>query len=145
MVIWDRDFGFSSDPFGEFDRLRRRMNQLLGPAMRMEARDTFPPVNIMSNKEKTVVTAEIPGVQKQDLDISVENDVLTLKGHREPVKTGENESFRRRERGHGSFRRVVGLPYAVNPDNVKAEYTNGILKIELSRHEASKPKQIEIS
>ncbi len=145
MVIWDRDAGMRRDPFGELERLSRRMNRLFGPARASGLLDAFPPLNVWSDNDKAVVTAEVPGINKQDLDISVENDVLTLKGHREVEQPGEGESYRRHERGHGSFRRAIGLPFSVDPENVQAQYRDGILRLELPRHEASKPKQIEIS
>ncbi len=144
MTIWDRDIWFVRDPFGELDRLRRRMNRLFSATVGQGLSGAFPPVNVWSNSEKAVVSAELPGVNKEDLDISVENDVLTIKGHREPEKLAEGEVFRRNERGYGSFRRSVGLPFAVEPEKIKAEYKDGILRLELIRHEASKPRQIEI-
>ncbi len=145
MVIWDRDFGLGSDPFSDLARFRNTMNRLFSSAMPLGAQGLFPPVNVWSNNEKAVVTAEVPGVNKEDMDISVENDALTVKGHREHVEIGDDESFRKRERGYGSFRRVIGLPYAVDPENVNAEYKDGILRVELHRHEASKPRKIDIS
>ncbi len=145
MVIWDRNAGLRSNPFGELERLSRRMNRVFGPARASGVLEAFPPLNVWSNNEKTIVTAEIPGIKKEDLDISVENDVLTMKGRREIEQPGEGESFRRHERGHGSFRRVVALPFAVDPESVDAEYKDGILRLELQRHEASKPRRIEIS
>lgn len=145
MVICDRDAGMRWEPLSELERLSRRMNRLFGHARMPGLRDAFPQVNIWSNREKTVVTAELPGIKKQDLDISVENDVLTIKGRREPEQLGQGESFRRHERGHGSFRRVVGLPFSVDPDGVGSEYKDGILRLELPRHEASKPRRIEVT
>ncbi len=144
MVIWDRDRGFGSDPFGELERFRRRMNRIFGVSPGFMTQDVFPPLNVWSDSGKAVVKAEVPGIKKEDLEISVENDVLTIKGHREPGKPGGGECFRRHERGHGSFRRAIGLPFSVDPENVTADYCNGILRLELPRHETSKPKKIEV-
>jgi len=145
MVIWDRDASIRRDPLNELERLSRRMNRLFGPARMAGMLDSFPPVNVWSGSEKAVVTAEVPGIKKEDLDISVENDVLTLKGHRAPAEVKEDESYRRHERGHGSFRRTIALPFSVDPDAINAEYKDGILRLELPRHEASKPKKITVS
>ena len=145
MVIWDRDASIRRDPLNEIERLSRRMNRLFGPARMSGMLDSFPPVNIWSGSEKAVVTAELPGIQKEDLDISVENDVLTIKGHRAPEEIREGESFRRHERGHGSFHRTVTLPFTVDPESINAEYNHGVLRLELPRHEASKPKKIAVS
>lgn len=144
MVIWDRDIWFDRDPFADIDRLRRRMNRLLSSGLRPGLSGAFPPINLWSGSDKVVLSAEVPGVEKEDMDISVENDVLTLKGQREPEKLEEGEAFRRSERGYGAFRRVIGLPFAVDPEQVSAQYKDGILRIELKRHEASKPKRIEV-
>ncbi len=144
MVIWDRNRGFGYDPFDELRRLSRQMNRLFGSPLSAGIGETFPPLNIWSDNEKAVVTAEVPGIKKEDLDISVENDVLTIKGHREPKQIEDGESFRRHERGYGSFRRAVGLPFSVEPGQVKAEYKDGVLRLELPRHEASKPRRIDV-
>ncbi len=144
MAIWDRDIWSDRDPFGEFERLRRRMNRLFSAAAGQGLTGGFPPVNVWSNSERAVVSAELPGVNREDLDISVENDVLTIKGHREPEKLGEGEMFRRNERGCGRFHRSIGLPFAVEPEKISAEYKDGVLRIELTRHESSRPRQIEI-
>jgi len=143
MAHWDFDM-FDWDPWHDFERLRRRMNALFGRVAGEVLGGPFPPVNVWSDDEKAVVTAEVPGVRKEDLDISVENDALTLKGSREPEEISEGERYRRRERGRGSFSRMIPLPFPVQAEGVEASYKNGVLTVTLPRAEASKPKKIEI-
>jgi HSP20 family protein len=142
------------DPlWGEFDRLQRGMDQLLGalagsrrpfaePFWR-EAR-LFPLINVKESDASYTVTAEIPGMKIEDLEIKVEGDLLTLKGERRPHEPAEGASYHRRERATGTFQRSLTLPTRVDPENVKAMYKNGILSITLEKEPATVPKQIKI-
>ena len=145
MAIWDWDIGTRWNPWREMDRMRRRMNQLVRQTAGGVLSGPFPPVNVWSNDEKAVATVEVPGVATEDLDISVENDVLTISGARDPEQTAEGVRYRRHERGHGAFSRNIPLPFSVEPDEVEASYENGILTITLPRAEVSKPRKIEIT
>jgi HSP20 family protein len=91
-----------------------------------------------------VVTAELPGVTREDVTISLQEDVLTLEGKREPKVQENNVNWQRRERAYGTFSRTVQLPFRVDADQVQARFDNGILEIELQRLEADRPKKIEI-
>ena len=145
MVLWDWDRDlFGRDAWRELARMRSRMNRLLGDITGTVLGTPFPPVNVSSDTEKVVVTAEVPGVKAEDLDLSVENDVLSISGSREPEKVADDEAYRRHERGHGAFARGVRLPYAVNPERIDASYADGVLTVTLPRSEASKPRKIEI-
>lgn len=142
MVLWDWNY---ESPFREFERMRRRMNRIVGEVTGAMAGAPFPAVNLWADGEKAVATCEMPGVSTEDVDISVENDVLTIRGHREAEEErGEDVSYRRHERGHGRFSRTIPLPFPVDADAVDASYEAGILRIELPRSERSKPRQIEI-
>jgi HSP20 family protein len=90
-----------------------------------------------------VVTAELPGVTRDEVTLNLQDDVLTLEGKREPTQQ-ENINWQRRERAYGSFSRAVQLPFRVDPDKVQARFNNGVLEIELERLEADRPKKIEI-
>jgi len=90
------------------------------------------------------VTAELPGITSDDVNLSLQEDVLTLAGKREPKSQEQNVSWQRRERAYGSFSRAVQLPFRVDPDKVQARFDNGVLEIELHRMEADRPKKIEI-
>jgi HSP20 family protein len=90
------------------------------------------------------VTSELPGVTRDDVTISLQEDVLTLGGARQPKPEQQDVNWQRRERAYGTFSRVIQLPFRVEPEKVQARFNNGILKIELERLEADRPKKIEI-
>jgi HSP20 family protein len=131
------------DPFLEFRRMQSEMNRLFSGYGMPTARD-FPPINIWLGDNSVAVTAELPGVTRDDVALSLQDDVLTLEGKREPKQQQENVNWQRRERSYGSFSRVVQLPFRIDPDKVQARFNNGILEIELERLEADRPKKIEI-
>ncbi len=133
----------SFDPFVEMRRMQSEMNRLFSGFAGTTARD-FPPIDIWLGENSVVVTAELPGVSRDDVNISLQEDVLTLEGKREPKLQQENVNWQRRERAYGTFSRVVQLPFRVDPDKVQARFDNGILEIELQRLEADRPKKIEI-
>jgi len=131
------------DPFVELRRMQSEMNRLFSGFSTTATRD-FPPINIWLGENSVVVTAELPGVTGEDLNLSLQEDVLTLSGKREPKAQEQNVSWQRRERAYGSFSRAVQLPFRVDPDKVQARFNNGVLEIELQRLEADRPKKIEI-
>jgi HSP20 family protein len=130
------------DPFAELRRMQSEMNRLFSGYGFATARD-FPLVNIWLGDNSVVVTAELPGVTRNDVTLNLQDDVLTLEGKREPIQQ-ENVNWQRRERAYGSFSRAVQLPFRVDPDKVQARFNNGVLEIELERLEADRPKKIEI-
>ena len=131
-------------PFDELRTLQREMNRLFDGYESGTAMSRFPALNVWGNGENVIVTAELPGLEVDDLDISVVNNQLTIKGERKAEKPAENAVCHRRERVSGTFVRTVRLPFAVENDHVTAKYENGVLSITLPRHEATKPKRIEI-
>ena len=131
------------DPFVELRRMQSEMNRLFSGFSTTATRD-FPPINIWLGENSVVVTAELPGVTGEDVNLSLQEDVLTLSGKREPKAQEQNVSWQRRERAYGSFSRAVQLPFRVDPDKVQAHFNNGVLEIELQRLEADRPKKIEI-
>ena len=133
----------SFDPFTELRRMQSEMNRLFSGFSAATARD-FPPINIWLGENSVVVTAELPGVTSGDVNLSLQEDVLTLSGKREPKTQQENVNWQRRERAYGTFSRAVQLPFRVDPDKVQARFNNGILEVELQRLEADRPKKIEI-
>jgi HSP20 family protein len=129
------------DPFAELRRMQGEMNRLfsgLAPATR-----EFPPINIWLGDNSLVVASELLGVTRDDVMLSLQEDVLTLEGARRPTEE-QNVNWQRRERAYGTFSRAVQLPFRVDPDKVRARFNNGILEIELERLEADRPKKIEI-
>jgi HSP20 family protein len=105
---------------------------------------SFPALNIWSNEDELIVTAEVPGINPEDLDISVVGDNLTLKGERRSEELEEGARYHRQERGYGSFSRTVQLPFPVDIEKVNAKFTNGVLEIGLPRAEADKPRKIAV-
>jgi len=131
------------DPFIELRRMQSEMNRLSSGFGATTARD-FPPINIWLSDNSVVVTAELPGVARDEVTISLQEDVLMLEGKREPKLQQDNVNWQRRERAYGTFSRAVQLPFRVDPEKVQARFDNGILEIELERLEADRPKKIEI-
>lgn len=146
--MFRKPFGFySTNPWREIeqmqndmDRLFNRMTRLDRPAIAPE----FPAINIWANEEGLVVTAELPGVNTNDIDISVVNETLTLSGMRQPDALEDGDKYHRRERRHGKFSRTFQLPFAIEADNVEAVFENGVLHVSLPRAEAEKPKKIAV-
>lgn len=142
------------DPFNELTSLQDRFNQLLtqpffrgfGPSAEqsLTAANFIPPVNIFEDEQTINIEAEVPGVQEKELDISLENNVLTISGERKMENEEKKENFHRIERSYGRFTRSFTLPPTVDTDNVNAEFNNGVLKITLNKREEAKPKQIKI-
>jgi HSP20 family protein len=131
----------------ELDRLRREVNRLFAdwPArVRWSAAPSFPAMNVWTDEDSAVLTAELPGVGIEDIDISVEKDTLTLRGRRQPEELAEGATYHRRERRFGSFNRAFRLPFQVDGGKVEAELQNGVLSIVLPRAEADKPRKIAI-
>ena len=106
---------------------------------------SFPAVNFHREGDEGIVTAELPGVAVEDLDISVVGRNLTISGERKAPQTGEGETVHRSERWHGAFKRTVELPFNVEADKVEAKLENGILTVKVPRAEADKPRKISIN
>lgn len=129
----------------ELNNLQREMNRILGdgPA-RFRAAASFPALNVLASDKGLLVTAELPGVKAEDIDISVLNERLTLSGSRPADEVEEGAHYHRRERNFGQFTRTVQLPFPVDPDQVNATFTDGVLSISLPQSEDSKPKKIAV-
>jgi HSP20 family protein len=94
--------------------------------------------------DELLFTAEIPGTDKKDINVSIHDDIITVKGERKSPEFPENAKWVRNERLFGEFTRTFKLPYSVDQDKVSAEFSNGILTIKLVKSEKSKPKEIEV-
>jgi HSP20 family protein len=116
---------------------------LPGLANRMLGMRPFPAINVWDEGENLVAEAELPGLAEDALEISVIGSELTIKGERKPVAE-EGASYHRRERGTGSFTRVLRLPVEVNADRVTATLRDGVLNIQLPKAESAKPRKIEV-
>jgi len=133
----------------EMDRMQREMNRLVNAFTperneRARAAANFPAINAWTNDELEVVTAELPGVDPQDLDLNVVGDVLTISGKRSPEDPEAEVRYHRRERECGEFSRSIQLAFPVNAEQVSASYENGVLRVNLPRAEADKPRKISV-
>jgi HSP20 family protein len=157
ITRWDPFAGQTRwDPFTELtslqDRVNRLLNQPFAPLWRLGrvtepslAIPSFiPAVDVYEDEHNIVLTAELPGIEEKDLNISVENGVLTISGERRMENEEKRDNFQRIERSYGRFTRSFTLPPTVDPEDVKAEFTNGVLRVTLAKREEAKPKQIRI-
>lgn len=104
----------------------------------------FPAMNITEESDTITVEAELPGFRMEDIEITLEGDQLTIAGHRECDCEQNGATFRRRERMSGRFTRTIRLPYEINPDDVRASLANGVLTVTLPKHEAIRPRKIQV-
>jgi HSP20 family protein len=129
----------------EMERLRREMNRLFErsyPGTYSAA--GYPAMNVWTSADGAIVTAELPGVDPADIDISVVQDTLTIKGCQNPEPTEEGVTYHRRERSCGRFSRSFQLSFPVDTAHVEAAFENGVLNINLPRAEEAKPKKIAV-
>jgi HSP20 family protein len=104
-----------------------------------------PAVDINENEQALVVRADLPGIDPKDLDIRVENNILTIRGERKFEKKTDEANYLRVERAYGSFSRSFSLANTVNPEGIKADYQNGVLTLTIPKREEAKPKQIKVN
>ena len=104
-----------------------------------------PPLEVYEKEDEYVVRAELPGMKKDEIDVSVVEDTLTIKGERKAEEEVKEENYYLCERCYGSFERSVTLPSAIDTEKIKASYENGVLEIRLPKVPAVKPKKVEIS
>ena len=151
-MIYRRFYGFPTvrarNPFEELDRLRRHLDRwyenVETPAQRLHA-GVFPLINITEDQDSYYVSAELPGVKADELDIQATAANLTISGERKIAAEAEGTCYHRREREAGKFSRLVELPDEIDPDKVEAKLQNGILTVIVSKAEIAKPRQIAIS
>jgi len=139
------------DPFRELRGLQSDMNRVfsgLMPAWDNEEglnASWNPRVNIFENKDKLVLEAELPGMARDDFDLSIENNVVTLKGERKFEKKDEGDNYHRIERTYGSFTRSFSLPSTVSAEGAKAEFRDGVLNVSFPKREETKARKIEVT
>ncbi|MEJ2544857.1 MAG: Hsp20/alpha crystallin family protein [Calditrichaceae bacterium] len=104
----------------------------------------YPVVNIEETENEYLISAELPGMEKKDIHISLENNVLAISGEKKSESKSDEKNYHRFERTYGKFYRSFELPHSINQDNIDAGYKNGILNISLPKAEEAKPKQIEV-
>ena len=133
------------DPFRELASLFENFAEGTPTGKAQLMAGTFvPPVDVYEDEHKLVLKLEIPGVNDEDLDIRMENNLLLVKGERKFEKEEKEENFHRIERRYGSFERSFRLPNTVDGDSAEANYDKGILTVTLSKRPEAKPKQIKV-
>ena len=140
------------NPYGEMTAMRNRINQMFDQPFwltnRMDDESDMgmwnQAVDLYEKDDHFVIKAELPGVDKKDITIDLKDRVLTLSGERSYENEVKEENYYRRERSHGKFQRAFTLPADVDSDKIKAEFRDGLLKIEVPKPEHQKPKQVTI-
>ncbi len=141
------------DPFRDLMTLQDRMNRMFDESLRGRGGEDewslggswAPVVDIYEAEGDIVLKAELPGIDPKDVDIRVENNVLSLRGERRVDKEVKKESYHRVERTYGAFARSFTLPNLVDTEKIKADYKDGVLTLVLPKKEEAKPRQIQVS
>jgi len=143
------------EPFRDLVTIQDRMNRIFDEAFRGVSRPSAeedwalggtwaPAVDIYEHEGNLVLKAELPGIDSKDVDVRVENNVLTLRGERKFDEEVKRESCHRVERAYGTFSRSFTLPNVVDTQNIKAEFKDGVLRVTMPKREEAKPKQIQV-
>lgn len=137
------------DPWTDMLSLREAMNQLMEESyVRPDAargQGFVPALDVSETQDSFLVEAAVPGLKPEDLEITVENSVLTIKGETRQENTAKERNFHRIERRFGSFQRTIGLPKSVQSDAIKANLEHGVLKLEIPKAEEIKPRKISVN
>jgi HSP20 family protein len=154
MVIkrWHRPEMTTWSPVQQLSTLREEIDRLFDSPLQEFTRGSqqllsgwLPPVDLYEDKDHLMVVAELPGMAKEQIAVSLQHDLLTLSGERKQDEKIKEAEISRAERFLGRFQRTISLPVAVNPDQVKASYKEGILTITLPKAEEAKPRQIQVN
>ena len=140
------------DPFRDLNILQDRMNRLFDDAGSTWRTDEpaattswSPSVDIFETEGEIVVKAELPGIDRKDIQLNLENNVLSLRGERKFQKETKDDNYHRIERSYGVFSRAFSIPATVDEERIRADYKDGVLKIVLPKKDQAKPKQIKIA
>jgi HSP20 family protein len=138
------------EPFRGLNTLQDQVNRLLEDSIRGAGPNSSltawaPAVDIYETEGELVVTADLPGINEKDIDVRVENNMLTVRGERKLEKTINEDNMLRVERAYGSFSRSFSLPNTVNTEAIKADYHDGVLTVRMPKREESKPKQVKVN
>jgi len=135
-------------PWGMLDQLRREMEQVQQNgdlSSSMATSDWAPAVDIKETRNAFIIEADVPGVDPRDIEVHMEDGVLSIRGEKETEKQEEGEGYKRVERSRGSFYRRFSLPDTANADKVNAKSKHGVLEITIPKQEKTQPRKIEIS
>ncbi|MDZ7794022.1 MAG: Hsp20/alpha crystallin family protein [Spirochaetia bacterium] len=136
------------DPMGEFERLQNEINNLFNfdyqGTRGLFDRPASPPVDVIEKTDSLVIRCDMPGISKEDLDLSLARNVLTIKGEKKPEEGKDEAKKYRNETWSGVFQRTISLPDSVDPNKVEADLHDGILEITIAKREEVKPRQINV-
>jgi HSP20 family protein len=137
-------------PFRGATTLQEQFNHIFGNGLARNAEESnltpwAPAVDIYETENELVVKADLPDINPQDLDIRVENNILTIRGERKFEKKVDESQYLRVERAYGAFTRSFSLANSVNSEAIKADYHNGVLTLSIPKREEAKPKQIKVN
>ncbi|MCW8957303.1 MAG: Hsp20/alpha crystallin family protein [Gammaproteobacteria bacterium] len=138
------------NPWNLFDQLQQEMNRVQGFPVKTEdngdvvTSDWAPAVDIKEEENQFLLIADIPGVDPKDIEVHMENGILTIKGERESEKKTEREGYKRIEREHGIFYRRFTMPEGVDPEGIDANSNNGVLTVTIPKQEAVQPRRITV-
>jgi HSP20 family protein len=138
------------DPFRNLSPLQEQVNRLFETSFKANTDKSAltawaPAVDIYETENELVIKADLPDVAEKDIDVRIENNMLTIRGERKFEESVKEDNYLRVERAYGSFSRSFSLPNTVNTEAIKASYKDGVLKIELPKRAESKPKQVKIN
>ena len=134
----------NGDPFSDMRRMQSAMSRLFNGPRASGQSAAHPPVNFWAGQDSMLMTTELPGLTNQDIELTVKENTLSIRGTYPEQQSDDDIVWHRRERVDGSFLRSVELPFRVNPDHIDARFENGVLTVEMQRPEDDKPKRIEI-
>jgi HSP20 family protein len=139
-------------PYRELNTLQDRVNRLFHDSFSNQGQDESlatssfaPAVDVCEDEHNITLKIEVPGIDEKDIDVRIENNVLTVQGERKFEKEEKEENYRRIERQYGSFTRTFTLPSTVDTESVSANYEKGVLKVQLAKKAEAKPKQIRVN
>ncbi len=151
MALIPRKQEWSPDPFDQLEGLQREMNRLFNFSLGRfpETNSIFngnwaPALDVYDNKDRFVIKAELPGLTRDEIDVSLEDNILTIKGEKKKNSEVKEEHYLRSERFYGSFQRSIGLPAGADAGKAKATFKDGVLELVLPKKEEAKPRQIKI-
>ncbi|MBF0478425.1 MAG: Hsp20/alpha crystallin family protein [Candidatus Omnitrophica bacterium] len=139
------------NPFSDLENIQREMNKMFNVSLGRNDQEQalnlswVPAVDVLESKDDIVVRADLPGISKEDIQISLEDSILTIKGEKKFAHEEKDKNYYKIERSYGAFFRSVPLPISVDANKVDAKYNNGVLEIKLLKREEAKPKQIKIN
>ena len=131
-------------PWGMMEQMRREMDHMMGEENAASASDWVPAVDIKEDKERFIISADLPGIAPKDIDIHAENGMLTIQGERESEKKEQRQGYKRIERSYGSFLRRFTLPDTADTDRISARGENGVLTITIPKRAEIQPRKISV-